>query len=212
MARTQNVGTCLSCQKTVSHQAITRHLEQCVKPPQMDPLTKNKPVDIYRIKLFAKPFWLYCDMPAKATLNDLDDFLRATWLECCGHLSAFTIHGQCYENSDRPISQVLAKEMSFGYEYDFGSTTELEGKVIAVYQGHLNKKVHLLARNNLPIIECGTCASLAEVICSMCFDVCCKKCRKKHRCGDDDDFMLPVVNSPRMGVCGYTGEEEDFQD
>ena len=30
-------------------------------------------------------------MPADATLADLDRFLRDIWLECCGHMSQFTI-------------------------------------------------------------------------------------------------------------------------
>jgi hypothetical protein len=31
----------------------------------------------------------------------------------------------------------------------------------------------------------------------------CDKCGKKHK--SHDEMFLPVVNSPRMGVCGYTG-------
>ena len=37
-------------------------------------------------------------MPASDTLADLDDFLRAIWLECCGHLSEFTIGGTSYSS------------------------------------------------------------------------------------------------------------------
>jgi len=36
-------------------------------------------------------------MPARATLTDLDGFLRDIWLECCGHLSAFDIGTVRYE-------------------------------------------------------------------------------------------------------------------
>jgi len=32
-------------------------------------------------------------MRGSATLAKLDDYLRAIWLECCGHLSKFTIGG-----------------------------------------------------------------------------------------------------------------------
>jgi hypothetical protein len=28
-------------------------------------------------------------------------------------------------------------------------------------------------------------------------------------CSDDNDDFLPIVNSPRVGVCGYTGDEWD---
>lgn len=42
-------------------------------------------------------YWLYLEMPARATLTDLDGFLRDIWLECCGHLSAFDIGTVRYE-------------------------------------------------------------------------------------------------------------------
>ena len=35
-------------------------------------------------------------MKAKSTLEELDDFLRGAWLECCGHLSDFEIDGITY--------------------------------------------------------------------------------------------------------------------
>lgn len=31
----------------------------------------------------------------------------------------------------------------------------------------------------------------------------CESCAKNHEC--DEDMFLPVLNSPRTGVCGYTG-------
>lgn len=33
----------------------------------------------------------------------------------------------------------------------------------------------------------------------------CERCAEKHHCGDE--MWLPVVNSPRTGMCGYTGPE-----
>ena len=40
----------------------------------------------------------------------------------------------------------------------------------------------------------------------------CKDCQKKHAkvCPDFKDYAaMPVVNSPRMGVCGYDGGRID---
>ena len=31
----------------------------------------------------------------------------------------------------------------------------------------------------------------------------CNDCSEEHECGED--MMLPIVNSPRVGVCGYCG-------
>ena len=49
---------------------------------------------IYGLKVWAAynpAYWLFLEMDHSAKLEDLDHFLRETWLECCGHLSTFTI-------------------------------------------------------------------------------------------------------------------------
>ena len=33
----------------------------------------------------------------------------------------------------------------------------------------------------------------------------CDACAKSHECGEE--MLLPLVNSPRAGVCGYTGQD-----
>jgi hypothetical protein len=57
--------------------------------------------------------------------------------------------------------------------------------------------------------ECFMCGRPATALCSDCAgDVEAFACRvhvATHGCGSD--AFLPVANSPRMGVCGYTGEE-----
>ncbi len=64
-----------------------------------------------------------------------------------------------------------------------------------------------------PIIPCDECGKFqATQICTFCqWDDggwLCDNCAKVHNC-DEDDMFLPVVNSPRAGVCAYCGEEED---
>ena len=44
----------------------------------------------------------------------------------------------------------------------------------------------------------------------------CKKCAEKHEHGKgeepvDEGTFLPVVNSPRMGMCGYTGDDRAWK-
>lgn len=41
-------------------------------------------------------YWMHLEVSTGVTLADLDQFLRETWLECCGHLSAFEIGRQRY--------------------------------------------------------------------------------------------------------------------
>jgi hypothetical protein len=162
---------------------------------------------------------------ADASLMELDRFLRAIWLECCGHLSAFTIHGDRYasdpiedldeEDMDATIREVLSPGAEFLHEYDYGSTTELALKVVSEYTGRPSSgeaPVQLLARNEPPPLACGVCGRPATHVCTQCIDLgegwLCDECAQDHECGEE--MLLPVVNSPRVGICGYTGEQATF--
>jgi hypothetical protein len=100
----------------------------------------------------------------------------------------------------------------FAYQYDFGSTTTLELKVIGHRAGRLGRSAtKLVARNTAPLWPCAICGKPAIVVCSSCWQVegnpfVCARHRRQHGCGEDEG-LLPVVNSPRMGVCGYVGDE-----
>ena len=176
---------------------------------------------------YSPEYWMHLEVVANAKLKVLDSFLRGIWLECCGHLSAFTIGGIRY-NSDLDkeslfysdfkdksmnckIGSVLGTGMKFIHEYDFGTTTELSLKVASERIGKpVNEPVQIMARNDPPKIACMVCGEVATQVCAQCIydgeGWLCNKCGKKHKC--DEDMLLPVVNSPRVGVCGYTGDGE----
>ena len=109
------------------------------------------------------------------------------------------------------IADVLSPGQQFHYEYDFGSTTELALSVIDAGPSKKGDKwVSLLARNEPPSFSCMECKGKATELCvDECFEsgpdgaALCEKCSQKHDC--DEDMRLPIVNSPRMGVCGYEG-------
>jgi hypothetical protein len=99
--------------------------------------------------------------------------------------------------------------LRFSHEYDFGTTTTLKGEVLAVRDGSIGPgAVRLLARNSPLVWSCFACEKSASVICPLCSDeeaaVFCATHAKAHRCSGEM-ALLPIVNSPRMGVCGYTG-------
>jgi hypothetical protein len=166
---------------------------------------------------FFNQYWMVLELSADATLDLLDSYLRDAWLECCGHMSAFAIGQEQFcsgapddlEGRDMAVKlgAVLRKGDHFLYEYDFGSTTELALRVVDERPGKLAKdQVISLARNLPPKILCA-CGELATQVCAQCsYDATgwlCKKCAAKHECGEE--MFLPVVNSPRVGVCAYTG-------
>ena len=180
-------------------------------------------------------FWMHLDVPKSRKLRELDTFLRNIWLECCGHLSAFHISGVKYNSDDTPsfgsflggrsenmaakLYKVLRPGKTFQYEYDFGTTTELALRVVSEGESELRKGIHLLARNHPPELTCHSCGTAsATVICNECisyegFDLVqgyfCDDCNIRHDC--DPWMLLPVVNSPRMGRCGYTGSPDSSE-
>lgn len=177
-------------------------------------------------------YWLHMEVPGQATLVDLDNFLRDFWLECCGHLSAFEIENIRYavmvdteygfdEKSMRGIKleKVLSLGQEFDYEYDFGTTTELKLRVTSIREGQYigvkgkGSAIKVLAQNEAPEIPCDKCkkrgAGAAVVMCTECRwhgeGWLCEGCARKHE-EEHSDYYLPVVNSPRVGECGYVGQ------
>ena len=177
-------------------------------------------------------YWMHVEIRADAEFSQLDSFLRHIWLECCGHLSEFVfpepkigrgrggprspweMMSMFQEELDSPDAEMgqeirsrVKKGDVFHHIYDFGSSTELKLKIVGERQGVLKEgEVKMLARNDPPEILCD-CGRPAQHICTQCGwsgeGWLCEKCTKKHECGED--YLLPVVNSPRVGVCGYTG-------
>ena len=106
-------------------------------------------------------YYLYLMVDGCVLLSELDQYLRDIWLECCGHLSSFKIDEINYERYPDPgwgdregmdieIEEVLDFGMFFSYMYDYGSTTELELKVMGIYQPLFSKKGIYLIGRNLP--------------------------------------------------------------
>ncbi len=208
-------GICDFCDKKVSGNAMKRHLLSC---SEREKANKECPGQekIFFIKAGADPFWVYFEADGSSTLKETDSFLRGLWLECCGHLSLFTIFDETYasspqkEHGDRSMNiqlkNMLFPGLKFSHEYDFGTTTMLGIECVSERLGKAIGEINVLARNNLPDFLCA-CGKPAKDICSQCEgedgSLLCAECGKEHECGED--MLLPIVNSPRTGMCGYTG-------
>ena len=98
-------------------------------------------------------------------------------------------------------------ELKFIHEYDFGTTTELDMTCISERRGKVGAEIDIIARNDMFEILCDECGKPAKQICTECLwegtGFLCESCAEDHECGEE--MLLPVVNSPRMGVCGYEG-------
>lgn len=216
MSRQKYSGTCSICKKVLAKSGMSRHMAT----------HDNLPGGI-RILVSSRhmpDFWLHLAVNPEIKLSRLDQFLRDIWLECCGHLSSFEIDGKRYDSylddeaaeyadSDMEVvmQKVLKPGLSFFHEYDFGSTTYLLLKVISMDKEWVGEKPFvLLAKNNPLKLVCVQCGKKATQLCIGCEweeqeNTFCSACGKKHECKSGEDIWLPVVNSPRMGVCDYTG-------
>ncbi len=225
MPRQMSKGRCNFCNATFSKAAMTKHLKSCKQRKAVSEASSNKwksrKTKILHLVVegrYSPGYWMHLEVPSHATLGDLDGFLRDTWLECCGHLSAFKIEGQTYasepaemiddESMDFALGDVLSPGMKFYHEYDFGTTTDLTLRVLSEREGKIKgKSIQLLARNGPPSITCDSCGKIATQVCCQCNwsgeGWLCDECARRHECGED--MFLPVVNSPRVGMCGYTG-------
>jgi hypothetical protein len=320
-------GICSFCKGEFEKAKMTQHLKYCKHraaeiAAEAESATEPQKTRLFHMVVegrYNPEYWMHLEMPASDALADLDGFLRDIWLECCGHLSEFTIGGTSYSTEpedyffldgteaieeeeeeeveeelnvdelldsfppeylnmlpqnilsdlrkfqsvddmitylqgalksipkgghphtpeewneyrsryfhqqileallemvedrslDVPLEKVLKVGQKFSYEYDFGSTTDLTLKVVSEREGFVEDmdedNIEVIARNIQPVMLCKVCGKPAKLVVSGYFDVeenayCSKKCVKKS--GEDADMLLPVVNSPRVGVCGYTG-------
>jgi hypothetical protein len=184
------------------------HIELCVAAH--DEIGQPQPLVVLRFGPAGAPrYWLIIEAKADAQLRHVDDLLRQLWLECCGHMSAFRV-------GRRKLAMTTATAIAFAsaagkvdYEYDFGSTTALTGELIGKRHGSIGRApVRLLTRNEPLLWPCGDCEAPATLVCPFCIDsndgLFCDAHADAHEHAGEEVY-LPVVNSPRMGVCGYTG-------
>jgi len=208
LAPLSNTGKCELCGHGAAELKFGGHLAKCA--PEHDPTGPAELVLQLRFESAEDPrYWIHVEARANTTFRQVDSLLRRVWLECCGHMSAFRV-GREEVGMGSSVGEVFhRKRLKFEYEYDFGTTTALKGRVIGGREGSLGRSaVRLLARNDPLRWPCAECAAPATLVCAFCIyeGGCffCKTHASRHSHAREEGF-LPVVNSPRMGMCGYTG-------
>lgn len=90
--RKKSEGVCFFCKKTYTKSGINSHLQKHLESemiqgqPGISYLLKIQPNTSWGKTLYFLSVWI----DGETLLNDLDNFLRGIWLECCGHMSSFT--------------------------------------------------------------------------------------------------------------------------
>lgn len=220
---TQSRGQCAFCGYQTVKGSMARHLAAC--PQRRAQITSaeqadRKPEPLYHLRMqdaYDGRFWLDVEVRGSATLKHIDSYLRAIWLECCGHLSQFSIGG--WRGSEiaksRRVDAIFEREVELTHIYDFGTTSETRIKAIGQRTGAPLSKhpIVLMARNLMPESACIVCGQPATQLCMEClledqvWGVLCATHAKTH---EHDEYGEPIalVNSPRLGMCGYTGPAE----
>ena len=273
-----SIGKCELCGRSFRRTGMLPHLRSCLARQAGAGNDNDAGVatargmhlvvgDVYR----SGEYWLHLFVPAGATLEQLDDYLRSVWLECCDHSSCFCIGQVCYyrnftdecedededdesdgvdfgdEDGDEDddgvgdwlampphapdlISDDMDMDMDmdvavataappgtrFHHEYDFGTTTRLKLRSaaeiavpteFAVDNAEGAGGICLLARNDAPEVLCDLCGSPATYLQQILndFGIMSAGVCDVYASRLDEDELLPIINSPRSGLCGYTG-------
>ena len=221
--RKQTRGSCAYCGRKMTRGGMSRHIQTCAKRQEVIALAnrkrgKNEVLHHLQVQdAWYGDFWLHLEMPGSAALEDLDDYLRAIWLECCGHLSQFSFGG--WRGDEIPMHTKVSRIFEPGAElthiYDFGTSSETLVKVVGTREGKATTPhpVALMARNDQPEVPCVECERPASWLCMECLyehdepGTLCDEHVKTHP-HDDYGEPVPLVNSPRVGMCGYDGPAE----
>ena len=267
--RQSPLGWCFLCGRVYTKAGMARHVRKHLRERQGDtPLVWLRVTDDTPwAPLPSQLFWLDLEVPLDLPLVNLDDFLRAVWVECCGHLSHFVatyqdatiyfevhpsgpvptkedfeedirLYGEPVPDSSAPLWVQFAQafpgpggvEMpanlftvgdlaqvvdEFAYKYDFGTTTTLNLRVLARYTGphpEGTPPIRVLSRNLKPRIPCEVCgqpsAYLAADDKGNIRPLCQQHADEAYDKGEVE-YLYPLVNSPRTGLCGYDGPAQE---
>jgi hypothetical protein len=216
----QPKGTCACCEAVISRSGATRHLAACRErraAVEKADAKAARPETLLHLRVQDSDngkFWLDLEMRGSAELEELDEYLRAIWLECCGHLSSFLADGGRGDEieMDEPAERAFAGGGTLMHMYDFGTTSYTLVKQVGTRAGGpaTRHPIALLARNVMPNYRCIECGEPAARLCTECWGehgvwgtLCAGHARKHpHR---EYGRSARLVNSPRLGLCGYDG-------
>lgn len=217
-------GKCAFCGREMTRGGMARHLRAC--PERKAAIREadhksGKVQTLYHLQVqdaWGGDYWMHLEMSGSAPLNALDRYLRAIWLECCGHLSGFW-RDRAWTGEEvsmeRRADQVLNIGTTLIHIYDFGTSSETKIRVVDARKGKplTFHPIFLMARNDPPEFACMECDQPATQLCLECVyelnksGTLCDEHAENHP-HDAYGLPMPIVNSPRVGMCGYEGPAE----
>jgi hypothetical protein len=216
----RSLGACAYCGRELTRGGMTKHLRACearlraISAADGRAGAAGPQIHVQVRDADTGEFWLNLEVDGSASLKQLDGYLRAIWLECCGHLSQFSAGGWggTTLGMARKVEQVFRPGVEVTHVYDFGTESVTLLKTVEAREGKRTGKhpIALMARNAAPAIGCQECGAPATRLCQECVyedgrpGTLCDAHAEAHPHEDYGD-PLALVNSPRMGLCGYEG-------
>ncbi len=208
-------GLCVYCNQFFSQKGIAKHLVAHLV--QLEKASKLKTPKTYcHIEVEAGEMFLHLLVKGATKMKVIDNFLRDIWLDCCGHLSDFR-HKNFEPSMNSLVKDIFTAKIKLQHDYDYGTTTTVTLIARKQYELSLKEDIILLSRNEPLKLLCATCKTNAAIfLCTNCqwdsYAFFCNDCSIEHEatCSDFGDYAkMNVVNSPRMGECGYNGGRID---
>ena len=238
--KSNSAGVCLLCGGSFSRLGSAQHVIHCRRRTTADcECSEHRmrgPKGLsYHLQMWDESdpdFWLHIDVGAGLTLETLDSFLRQTWMECCNHLSRFIINEKYYERTvshhrrERSINVRLGDVLGSGdtttirrfwYEYDFGSTSRVKITIVSSRYSQW-PGIRLLSHNTLSFYKCDICGSTATTVRhqqdnnyrDQGREMLCDPDKHPPAFPSAQEWAIP--NSPRWGMCGYSGTPSPILD
>ena len=223
MAAEKTLGACAYCGRELARTGMARHLGACPKRKAAIEAADARPgkagpmVHVQVHDRWSGSYWLHLEIDGSAPVSRLDEYLRAIWLDCCGHMSRFTGRGWGTEEIGmrKKAAAVFHPGTELMHMYDFGTTSYTVVRSVGVREGKrtTGHPIALMARNAPPDVPCQECDLPAAFLCMECMSedapgTLCEAHAGEHTHFDEDEFgggPLPLLNSPRSGMCGYDG-------
>lgn len=215
MKRCKTKGICSYCRTAIPKniRSIMKHISDCKAI-----VNSKRPVSPHMILMieakYIQFYWMVIKAKPDTRMETVDQFLKDIWVECCWHLSEFSESGHNI-SMDKKISDVFLYGNKIDYIYDFGSPTEITLSLIQSVDMINDKAIQVILQNEEIEFKCSYCGKKASDLCQYCSETediaLCEACRENHECfiEEEEDCLVPIHNSPRLGVCGYTGYDTD---
>src|SRR5579872_4415740 len=217
---------CEYCNKKFGYRQIFKHRDICLIEKYKN--STGKLMRFFASDILGNIYMLYAIVGNGCELGHIDVFLRSIWCECCDHMSIF-IDDKRNEINDDDF-KTFENGSRITYEYDMGSTTTVLCELVHKFTNNINMDnvnmdnidnvnnvnidnniIKLIHRNTKPVISCSkkNCKNNATHFYDG--DEKCQKCIDKIKNLDsfEDNFLQIIVNSPRIGICGYPDDNYD---